>query len=439
MSYRARLTFSPGPCRKCRWVTAGETIRTEFLTLWRKVSAAQYSGQHDRAGVDDIVQFFSGFHLDPDKVHVVTRQRPDGSTVGSGIAMVEFSTREEANRAAVAQHRQMMGERYIECMPPAPPRAPVAQAAAAQLPRIRTTRAQHAAQQAQHGQHSERPRQQPLGLQTSGSSQGRPSGSSPVTGSNERSSGVMGSQGPQFTASTSQGQRRSSRSSTPSGTLRPLRQNPTLNPGQPDPALGEPLAPGAPPYRPYPPMHPHMANGHPAGAQHGAAHGQHGQMPPYGAGWAGPGPVAMMPQYYWAQQQQAWAVGWGGIPPQGMPQPLWPAADASSLRRMRFADAAAAVPVIPRPGPAQESSSSNESPESAEGASPESHPTEPQAGDRESSSNLLVRPPSATSATGPNEPQDAGQHPDAAMQTAASALSGEAPGTTAIPPPVLCS
>ena len=45
----------------------------------------------------------------------MSRDHPSQRT-GTGIAYVQFSSPEEAERARHSRHKQMMGPRYIECM-----------------------------------------------------------------------------------------------------------------------------------------------------------------------------------------------------------------------------------------------------------------------------------------------------------------------------------
>lgn len=54
---------------------------------------------------------------------IVTQLDPSGLPLNSGLAFVRFESVEEAQRAAAAQHRKSMGNRYIECLPVAPVRS----------------------------------------------------------------------------------------------------------------------------------------------------------------------------------------------------------------------------------------------------------------------------------------------------------------------------
>jgi hypothetical protein len=57
------------------------------------------------------------FKLADDGVKLMTKSDRSGERVNTGIAFVRFRDAEEAAVAAAAQHRKMMGNRYIECIP----------------------------------------------------------------------------------------------------------------------------------------------------------------------------------------------------------------------------------------------------------------------------------------------------------------------------------
>lgn len=62
------------------------------------------------------------FKLADDGVKLMTKADRSGERVNTGIAFVRFKDADEAALAAAAQHRKMMGTRYIECIPyTAPP------------------------------------------------------------------------------------------------------------------------------------------------------------------------------------------------------------------------------------------------------------------------------------------------------------------------------
>ena len=63
-----------------------------------------------------------GFKVAEDGVKIVTQLDPSGQPLNSGLAFVRFESAAEAQRAAAAQHRKSMGNRYIECLPVAPMR-----------------------------------------------------------------------------------------------------------------------------------------------------------------------------------------------------------------------------------------------------------------------------------------------------------------------------
>ncbi|CAN8277732.1 unnamed protein product [Cochlearia groenlandica] len=60
-----------------------------------------------------IVEFFSGYKVIEERVHVACR--PDGKATGE--AYVEFETVEEARRAAMAKDKMSIGSRYVELFP----------------------------------------------------------------------------------------------------------------------------------------------------------------------------------------------------------------------------------------------------------------------------------------------------------------------------------
>ena len=57
------------------------------------------------------------FKLADDGVKLMTKADRSGERVNTGIAFVRFQDANEAALAAAAQHRKMMGNRYIECIP----------------------------------------------------------------------------------------------------------------------------------------------------------------------------------------------------------------------------------------------------------------------------------------------------------------------------------
>lgn len=57
------------------------------------------------------------FTLADDGVKLMTKADRAGERVNTGIAFVRFKDADEAALAAAAQHRKMMGNRYIECIP----------------------------------------------------------------------------------------------------------------------------------------------------------------------------------------------------------------------------------------------------------------------------------------------------------------------------------
>ena len=59
----------------------------------------------------------AGFKLADDGVKLMTKSDRSGERVNTGIAFVRFKDADEAAVAAAAQHRKMMGNRYIECIP----------------------------------------------------------------------------------------------------------------------------------------------------------------------------------------------------------------------------------------------------------------------------------------------------------------------------------
>ncbi|DBA74130.1 TPA: hypothetical protein ACH3X1_010935 [Trebouxia sp. C0004] len=68
------------------------------------------------ASVSDVLQFFEGFHLNTDSIHLETKDDRQGNLTGTGIAYVQFAHPAEAEQARQNKHKQMMGARYIECM-----------------------------------------------------------------------------------------------------------------------------------------------------------------------------------------------------------------------------------------------------------------------------------------------------------------------------------
>lgn len=68
------------------------------------------------ATISDVLQFFEGFHLNTDSVHLETKDDRQGSLTGTGLAYVQFAHPAEAEQARQNKHKQMMGTRYIECM-----------------------------------------------------------------------------------------------------------------------------------------------------------------------------------------------------------------------------------------------------------------------------------------------------------------------------------
>ncbi|KAL0021204.1 hypothetical protein WJX79_000077 [Trebouxia sp. C0005] len=85
------------------------SFRTDGFTL-------KLRGLPFAASVEDILEFFEGFQLTPDHVHLETRTDMYGDHTGTGVAYVQFVSSEAAEQAQNTKHKQMMGTRYIECM-----------------------------------------------------------------------------------------------------------------------------------------------------------------------------------------------------------------------------------------------------------------------------------------------------------------------------------
>ena len=66
---------------------------------------------------DGLHPFVADFKLADDGVKLMTKSDRSGERVNTGIAFVRFKDADEAAVAAAAQHRKMMGNRYIECIP----------------------------------------------------------------------------------------------------------------------------------------------------------------------------------------------------------------------------------------------------------------------------------------------------------------------------------
>lgn len=73
-------------------------------------STVRMRGLPFSSSVEDIIEFFSGYEIDPNSIQL----RSDGSGRKNGEAFVNFSSAEEAKRAVEDRNRFHMGTRYIE-------------------------------------------------------------------------------------------------------------------------------------------------------------------------------------------------------------------------------------------------------------------------------------------------------------------------------------
>jgi len=100
---------SSPPAKSKRFNDKDQKEYTEILKL---------RGLPFSATKSDIMEFFGGFHLTEEKVHI--GRRPDGKTTGE--AYVEFASAEEAKKA-MGKDRKSIGSRYVELFPSTPDEA----------------------------------------------------------------------------------------------------------------------------------------------------------------------------------------------------------------------------------------------------------------------------------------------------------------------------
>ncbi|XP_057500194.1 uncharacterized protein LOC130784364 isoform X2 [Actinidia eriantha] len=100
---------SSPPARSKRFLEKDQMEYTEILKL---------RGLPFSVTKSDVVEFFEGFTLTDDKIHIA--HRPDGKTTGE--AFVEFSSAEESKKAMV-KDRKTIGSRYVELFPSTPDEA----------------------------------------------------------------------------------------------------------------------------------------------------------------------------------------------------------------------------------------------------------------------------------------------------------------------------
>ncbi|KAL0043680.1 hypothetical protein WJX82_005276 [Trebouxia sp. C0006] len=79
-------------------------------------STLELRGLPCSATASDILQFFEGFHLNIDNIHLETEDDWQGNLTCTGLAYVQFAHPTEAEQAKQNKHKQMIGTLCIECM-----------------------------------------------------------------------------------------------------------------------------------------------------------------------------------------------------------------------------------------------------------------------------------------------------------------------------------